>query len=179
MQLSDYNTQIRNLSQSFTWAILVLGAFQFLLGVGFFEQKATEIDAAGYTRFHAYWGMGLLIAILGKLILLRFVEKRGLLDKSHHWFLRQSITVLFALLVILPLVGGVRVLANEGPSSSLGLAVASWVHGEGVNLLAELHTALAYALGCATVVYGLSWAANYIHSVNRELSHIVIEDPYT
>ncbi|MGH0003845.1 hypothetical protein ACQU0X_27545 [Pseudovibrio ascidiaceicola] len=179
MQLSDYNTQIRKLSQTFTWAILVLGAFQFLLGVGIFEQKATEIDAAGYTRFHAYWGMGLLIAILGKLILLHFVEKRGLLDKSHHWFFRLSITVLFALLVILPLVGGVRLLVNEVPSSSLGLIVASWVHGESVNFLAELHTTLAYALGCATIVYGLSWAANYIHSVNRELSHIVIEDPYT
>ncbi|KZK96640.1 hypothetical protein PsAD5_02496 [Pseudovibrio sp. Ad5] len=179
MQLSDYNTQIRNLSQTFTWAILVLGAFQFLLGIGVLGQRATEIDAAGYTRFHAYWGMGLLIAILGKLILLYFVEKRRLLKKSHHWFFRLSITVLFALLVILPLVGGVRVLVNEVPSSSLGLTVASWVHGESVNFLAELHTTLAYALGCATIVYGLSWAANYIHSVNRELSHIVIEDPYT
>ncbi|QUS59130.1 hypothetical protein [Pseudovibrio brasiliensis] len=179
MQLSDYNTQIRNLSQTFTWAILILGAFQFLLGIGFFEQKVTESDASGYMRYHAYWGMGLLIAILGKLILLYFVEKRRLLNKSHHWFLTLSITVLFALLVILPLVGGVRFLVNEGLSSSLGLTVASWVHEERVNFLAELHTALSYALGCATIVYGLSWATNYIHSVNKELSHIVIEDPYT
>ncbi|KZK95087.1 hypothetical protein PsAD46_00857 [Pseudovibrio sp. Ad46] len=179
MQFSGYNTQIRKLSQIFTWAILALGALQFLLGIGGLEQKPAEIDAAGYTRFHVFWGMGLLIAVLGKLILLYFVDKRRLLNKSHHWFLRLSITVLFALLVVLPLVGGMRLAANEGLGSSLGLTVVSWMHGESVNFLAELHTALAYTLCCATIVYGLSWVANYIHSVNRELSHIVIEDPYT
>ncbi|KZL13100.1 hypothetical protein PsAD26_01870 [Pseudovibrio sp. Ad26] len=149
-----------------------------MLGVGFFEQKTAEIDAASYTRFYAFWGKGLLIAVLGKLILLYFIENRRFLNKRHHWFLRLLITLLFALLVVLPLVGGMRVLVNEGFSSYLGLTLASRMRGDSVYFLAELHTALAYALGCATIVYGLSWAVNYIHSVNRELSHIILQDPY-
>ncbi|WP_057466193.1 hypothetical protein [Pseudovibrio sp. POLY-S9] len=179
MQFSGYNTQIRKLSQIFTWAILALSALQFLLGIGVLEHKTAEIDATGYTRFHAFVGMGLLIAVLGKLILLYFVDKRRLLNKSHHWFLRLSITVLFALLVVLPLVGGVRLAVNEGLSSYLGLTLASWERADSVYFLAGLHTALAYALGYATTVYGLTWAANYIHFVNRELSHIILEDPNT